>query len=97
MGVREWHLALVQLQRPRLAAGVVLRLWWEGAERELGGTLVVVYANTNTWGQKLVESGGVLLQLSWSLVPSPVVKAAGFVYRAFHCEPQLLLLHGCYW
>ena len=52
MGVREWHLALVQLQRPRLAAGVVLRFWWERAERELGGTLVVCICKHKYLGAK---------------------------------------------
>lgn len=92
-----WCLALVQLQRFGLAAGMVLRLWWEQKGGEGSGEdlrwLASVTANTcEVKAFEICRSVAAML----ALVPS-VLKATGLICRAGYCEPQPLLLYGCYW
>lgn len=51
----------------------------EGAERVKRDSGSLHWQTQVHMGQKLIKSGAVLPQLSWSLVPFTVVKAAGFV------------------
>lgn len=73
----------MQMQRHVLVAGAIPGLWRIGRKsREVLRWLESV--NVNTWGKAGEVSRGGLCRL---LVSPSLMKAAGFVCRAVHCEP----------